>query len=113
MAARCPTRCLDDIALNEPLRGFGIFHLFHNDDLFAGGQKAREVFLGAVMRHPRQRDTFRLTMRTRGQGNTEYRRRLDGVIAEHLVEVPHAKKKDLVRVLLFDGMKLAHQRRQG
>ncbi len=48
-------------------------------------------------------------MRSRGQRDAKHRRRFDSIIAEHLVEVPHPEKQNLVRVLRLDSLVLAHQ----
>jgi len=48
-------------------------------------------------------------MPARGQGHIENRRRLDGIIAEHLIEVPHPEEEDFVRVLGLDFIILPHQ----
>jgi hypothetical protein len=46
-----------------------------------------------------------------GQRKIQNSARLTGILFEHLIEVPKAKKKNGVLMLAFDGLVLAHHGR--
>ena len=104
---------LDDAPLGETARGKS--YLFADRHLAAGSQQLRQIGLRCVMRHPAHRHAIAL-----GQSDVEDRRRLFGVLGEHLVEVAEPKEKDRPRlrrlqtkVLPHHGGPLAHPLTRG
>ena len=58
-------------------------------------------------------DRFAGRRAARGQRDIQQPGGSAGVVVEHLVEIPHPKQQDNIRVLGLDAQILLHQRRVG
>jgi hypothetical protein len=85
-------------------------HLFADGDLVPQGEKPRDVARRRMVRNPGHGDLVRRALVAAGQREIERARRQDGVVVEHLVEIPHPKKKDRVRMRRLGGVVLPHHR---
>ena len=72
-----------------------------------------EVTVECVHRDAAHRDVIALVTAPLGQGDIERRRRRNGVVEEHLVEVPHAEEKQGVGIGVLVLEILHHHRRRG
>ena len=98
-------------ARDEPFDRGRIGHLLADGDLEPLLEQSLEVGAGGVVRHARHRDLVVRPFVAGGQRQIESPRRHHGVLEEKLVEVPHAKEKQRVRVRRLRRQVLPHHRR--
>ena len=110
----------DHVALDEPLRRRGVFHLLADGDLVALLDQPRDVGLRRVERHAAHRrplgGVFHVAV-ARRERQLQLLRGEDRVIVEHLIEIAQPEKQKGVRmlrldrvVLLFHGGQFRHDR---
>ena len=100
-----------DLAGDDPLHGRRIGHLLADRDLEALLEQALDVRARRVVRHAGHRDRVVRPFVARGQREIERARGGDGVLEEHLVEVPHPEEEEGVLVRRLGGQVLPHDRR--
>ena len=108
----------DDVAFDDRLgaallRLGRVFQLFGDGDAEALADQGEKVTLGRVDRDAAHGDGFAQVEAPFGEGDVEGRRRRDGVVEEHLVEVAHPVEKKGAGVLGLDLQILRHHRRDG
>ena len=100
-----------DLAGDHPANARWVPHLLTNRDLLAVTEERGEVSGGSVMRYAGHWDLAAVGVRAAGrQRDVEDVSRPDRVLVEHLVEVPHPKEDNRVRVLPLGAQELAHDR---
>ena len=103
----------DDLALDDALGLFRIFHLLADGDAVALAYQTGQIAVESVIGNPAHRDrAARAVFRTRCQGQLERARRDQRVLEEHLVEIAHPEEQDGVAVLALGVVVLLHRRRQ-
>ena len=103
----------DDVALDDAAHRARVLQLFaHRDPMTELGQLG-QIAARRVVRDAAHGHRILLALVARGEGQIEGARHVDGVLVEHLVEVPEAKEHDRVGVARLDVEVLAHQRRGG
>jgi len=100
----------DDVALDDPLDRPRVLELLAERHPMAELRQPGEVRPRRVVRDTAHRDRVLLPLVPRGQRQIEDARHVDGVLVEHLVEVPEAEEDDGVRVPRLDVEVLAHER---
>ena len=100
-----------DLARDETLHRRRVRHLFADGDLEPLVEQPLHVAARRVVRHPCHRDLVVRALVARRQGEIERARRLDCVVEEQLVEIPHAKEDERVGVRRLRRQELPHHRR--
>ncbi len=109
---QCP-RCDDarDLTLDGAFRRRRVAHLLGDHHRLAQLQQAREILLGAVIRHPGHPDRRAGRRAACGERDVQEPRRLLRVIEEQLVEIAHAIEQQHIGMLRLDAEILLHHGR--
>ena len=104
---------LHDVPLDDAPGFLWIFDLLADGHLLPHLHESGDIAVGSVVGDSRQRNlAAAVAVVPRRQGQTQQRRRLPGVVVEHLVEIPHAEKQDGIRVPAFETHELLHRWRE-
>ena len=100
----------DDVPLHQALGGGGVLGLLADGHLVALGDEPGDVPVAGVVGHAAHGGALvlRLGPVPGGEGQVQLPACEEGVVAEHLVEVPQAEKEDGVLVLFLDLVVLLH-----
>ena len=100
-----------DLAFDQALGGFGIFHLVADGDAVSLLDEARDVALGRMEGDAAHGDGGALFLVARGEGDFQFARGHHGVLEEELVKIAEAEHQQGVGYLLLDAVVLPHERR--
>ena len=99
----------DHPALDQPLDQLRVLELFADGHTFAGPHQFREVGIDGVVGKPGQLDVGRRAVGPACERDAQDAAGLDRIVAERLVEVPHAEEQDGVGMHRLDRVVLLHQ----
>ena len=100
-----------DLAFDQSLGGFGIFHLVADGDAISLLDQARDVAFGGMKRHAAHGDGGALFLVARGERDLEFARGHHGIFEEQLVKIAEAEHQQGIGDLLLDAVILPHERR--
>ena len=103
----------DDVGPLARLRLLGRLHLLADGDLQPPLHHRAQVTPERVVGDPGHRDRVLDALVAGGERDVQEGRDLDRVVEEQLVEVPHPKHQDRVRILRLDAEELPHHRGVG
>ena len=98
----------DHLATNDSLGLLRVFNLLADGHLVAGLNQFCYIRGNGVVRDTAERNFVAAPLVAGGKGDVEDARGDKCVIQEHLVKIPHAEKKDRIRVSGLDLQVLAH-----
>ena len=98
-------------ALDQFLCQLGVFELFADGHTLAGTHEFGQIGIEGVMRKSGQLYILRHAVGTPRQGDAEYFRCLNSVVAESFIEIAHAEEQYCVGMLCLHLGILLHQRR--
>ena len=107
--ARCHQ--FDDAPLDQSLDQFRVLQLLADRNPLARPNQLRKVGVDGMVGESGQFDVGGGAVRTACERDAQDAARLDGVVAERLVEVPHAEKQNGVGMHRLDRVILLHQGR--
>ena len=102
---------LDDLALDDSLGQFRVFHLFADSDFIAFVDQPFDIGVGRMEWYAAHGDLLFIAASPAGQGQVEFARRRQGIVKKHFIEIAEAEKEDFILALLFDFHVLLHHRR--
>ena len=105
----------DDVPLYQPFGQRGILRLLADGDLVALRNQLCDIALGAVVGDAAHRGALFRVLHVPvagGQGEVELAGGGDGVLVEHLIEIPEPEKEQAVGMLCLDLLILLFHRRE-